>query len=102
MSVFGRAWTWLKRGASNTANHTTEWLENRADELLGLMRLAFGSGSPGEQIGASILLGAAAFGASFITFGATILLVVVFAVTGVIGVARGTYDFVTFTIRGTD
>jgi hypothetical protein len=100
MGVFGRAWTWLKRGAGNTADRTIEWLENRAEELLALVRLAFGSGSPGEQIGASILLGTAAFGASFITFGATIALVAVFAITGFIGVARGAYDFLTYTAGG--
>lgn len=95
-----RAWTWLKQGASNTADRTIEWLENRANDVLRLIRLAFGSGTPAEQMGASALLATASFGASFITLGATIVLVAVFVATGLIGFARAFYRFSTYTLRG--
>jgi hypothetical protein len=83
----GNVWTWLTENLHlrdillPAIYDTLVWLSNQVP-------LVFGAGEPGEMIEASFVLGVAAVISSLISFGATLALVVVFAVTGTLGFLR--------------
>lgn len=90
-------WTW--RQAAGFGSNASELVDAPGDvvpesvrekinQILGLIPLAFGTGTAQEQVVASVVLGSAAYVSSLVTFGATLVLVGLFSLTGLVGVLR--------------